>query len=187
MVKGRVAKKNVAKTLSTVYSLTVSEMNNITETDWSGAVQLATKHEALYAEIDSLSIEPADEPVEEAFDEPIGVPIVEPTQETFTNEVLKCENCHFETVLPNAFQNHRKSYIVCYVCAMKFCGKRARRNHGAHFKREHVFKPKSAFICNICKKPFGLQSVLKKHLKRSKCGKYQLIEAVEEVIDEPTG
>ena len=29
--------------------------------------------------------------------------------------------------------------------------------------------------------------VLKKHLKRSKCGKSQSIEAVEEIIDEPTG
>ena len=163
-------------------------MNNITASDWSGAVDLATQHEALYAEIDSLMIEPTDEPVEEAFDEPIDVPIVEPftepVQETSTKNELKCENCHFETVLPNAFQNHRKSYIVCYVCAMKFCGKRARRNHEAHIRRGHDFKPKSAFICNVCKKPFGLKSILKTHLKRTKCGKPKLIEHLDEPIYE---
>ena len=57
-------------------------------------------------------------------------------------EVLKCENCDFESQNPGAFQKHKKSIRQCESCPQMFCGKRSVQNLKSH-QKTHIHKPKN--------------------------------------------
>ena len=140
-------------------------MEKVSAEEWQAAIRLAIRQEDLYIEIDqdqpSPSLMPED--IEPAVEQEIAATEHE-------KEVLKCENCDYETEIPAHFQNHKGSIIFCEHCSKCFCGKRAQRMLKTHLK-EHDFKPKNAHICEICKKPFKNATLLKNHKIRSKCGR----------------
>ena len=156
-------------------------MAEITAEHWSGAIRLAIKQEHLYAKIDELDfllepnvedvVEPMDtvEPVPMEIDQvPFQEPVQAPIQESL--KVYKCDHCDYKTNFKMHLKNHEKSYKECEVCAKVFCGKRVTRDLEKH-KKEHDYYPKGAHVCSVCNKPFQYESYLKRHLRRSGCGK----------------
>ena len=132
----------------------------------SSTVKHAISQEDLYARVDGIDQpEPSCEP--EQLIEAANELSIEDT------EVLKCENCDFESQNPGAFQKHKKSIRQCESCPQMFCGKRSVQNLKSH-QKTHIHKPKNAHICDICNKPFQYASDLKQHLNRSACGRKPL-------------
>ena len=118
------------------------------ELPWAKAVKHAISQEDLYARVDGIDQpEPSCEP--EQLIEAANELSIEDT------EVLKCENCDFESQNPGAFQKHKKSIRQCESCPQMFCGKRSVQNLKFH-QKTHIHKPKNAHICDICNKPFQL-------------------------------
>ena len=138
----------------------------MTPETWAKAVKHAISQEDLYARVDGIDQpEPSCEP--EQLIEAANELSIEDT------EVLKCENCDFESQNPGAFQKHKKSIRQCESCPQMFCGKRSVQNLKSH-QKTHIHKPKNAHICDICNKPFQYASDLKQHLNRSACGRKPL-------------
>ena len=141
-------------------------MKKVTPETWAKAVKHAISQEDLYARVDGIDQpEPSCEP--EQLIEAANELSIEDT------EVLKCENCDFESQNPGAFQKHKKSIRQCESCPQMFCGKRSVQNLKSH-QKTHIHKPKNAHICDICNKPFQYASDLKQHLNRSACGRKPL-------------
>ena len=124
----------------------------------------STKHEVLYAQCDGLhDLLPPDVHEEEFEEEPMEE--VEPEEEPAKE---KCPHCSFETNLPNVFKLHTKSFRLCSVCNVVFCGKRSAQNLKVH---EKTHLPEKVHECEICKKSFKFASVLKTHYIRTACGR----------------
>ena len=158
-MKGRVAKKNVKKTLNSVFESAKEEMRKVSPDEWAAAVRLAVQQEDMYATEDQL--DPSLEPKE---DEEITI-------EEVADEELKCDNCDYNFISLGRFERHKKAAKNCENCSKVFCGPSANRELKSHILREHTYKPKSAHVCNHCKKPFGYPSQLKHHMLWSACGR----------------
>ena len=135
-------------------------MGKITAEDWEKAVRHAIAQEDLYAQVDEIDqLNPLCPPDDE---------VIEPAEEE--KEILKCENCDFQSDNPGAFKTHTNSIKKCEHCPKLFCGTRSIDKLKTH-KKEHNYKPKTAHICTQCKKAFQNPSRLKQHLVWSKCGR----------------
>ena len=179
-MKHRVGTKNVNHTLNSVYESGKYELNQITAADWTSAIRLATRQEALYAKVDQL--DPPSEPIEGG--EPIPdfqEPLPDNSNEFIVTpqKALKCTNCNFESLQQCSLKRHLNSFVQCSICSKIFCGRRAKAQHKSHQLKEHkikdkrneTFKPKKVHTCDHCKKTFKYPSLLKHHLTMSKCGR----------------
>ena len=154
------ARRNVKKTLQSVFELTKEEMDAITPEEWEAACRLAEAQEALYIAIDSDEA-PIEEPMEEENEPEI--------EEEAMEVVLKCDNCDFQTDLPRIFKRHSSSLRTCSFCTKVFCGNRAKDRLKSHEKKEHSVKP--VHKCQNCGKEFKFRCKLKEHLVWAKCGR----------------
>ena len=188
MVKKRVASRNVQRNLQSVFEIGKQELARITADDWKSAIRAASRQEELYAQLDNIVLDPLPQPNQEIMDEnvmiiddPELIELVEPivndndvTEQMESvesqNEPLKCTNCEFTSFRPSAYQNHIRSITECDMCDKKFCGKSVRDELKSH-KKQHSFGPKTPHFCSVCKKGYKFKSILKRHMKDSKCGK----------------
>ena len=143
-------------------------MEKVTAEEWQAAIRLAKRQEDLYIEIDedqpNHSLLPDEDIEPEVNDEEAAI---EPPAK---KPALECENCEYKSENPGGFKRHKDSVIKCEHCDKAFCGKYAKKQLKSH-QKEHDFKPKEAYICMHCKKPFPRPSKLKEHLVWSKCGR----------------
>ena len=105
------------------------------------------EHESIEHEsVEHESIEPV-KPIE-----PLGGQN-EPIDPYVINEIvttLECENCDFSTSQQAAFNKHKNSLVNCKHCPKMFCGRRAKANRESHEKKDHDFKPKTPYFCQVC-------------------------------------
>lgn len=161
------------KKLQKVYNIGLEELSRITAEDWKKAIDLASKQEKLYAEVDGLQLDTPSVPIPTIVQE--QAPILQ--QPIIYNEIIppinlqKCTNCTFESKIPRILKLHLNSIRKCSNCPETFCGERAKRQHSSHEKKHEVKPPKEEHICSFCKKPFPIASRLKQHLTWSACGR----------------
>ena len=115
-MKGRVASRNVDHTLQRVYAIGKEELGRITAEDWKKAIDLASKQEALYAEVDGLQLDPTSLPLP---DVQVEAPIVQ--ESVNSNEIItpinlqKCSNCTFESTIPRILKKHLNASFECFI------------------------------------------------------------------------
>ena len=171
-LSGRVAARNVDHKLQSVYRIGIEELGRVTAEEWTKAIQLASKQEALYAEIDGLQLDHPSVPLPEVQGPApiIQEPPVDSNEFVIQiNNLQKCSNCTFETKVPGVLKKHLNSIRHCSKCSKTFCGVHAKRQHARHEKK-HEVKPKKEHICSFCKKIFPFASTLKTHRIRTVCG-----------------
>ena len=177
MVKGQVGNRNVEHTLGAVFRLGKQELSKIGPKEWQAAIRESTRSEEFYAKIDKLFPSPEEQVTDQLPQEPNDLEEQSSTEE---NQPESCENpfvcqiCKVDFKASKAFTNHTKNYAICSACPKTFCGAQRENNLKGHFKKEHDIKPKTAHICQFCKKAFQYQSRLKHHLVRTPCGRQEL-------------
>ena len=105
------------------------------------AINLASKQEAFYAEVDELQLDPPSVPLPMDVQEQDPILPESIHSDEFIN-VQKCTNCAFESKIPGILKQHLNSIVQCSKCPQIFCGKRAKRQHISHEKKHEVKPPK---------------------------------------------